>query len=245
MRHPGHSSNIAAYRAAVERLGQARESAIEKRAAAEITGDVAAGQTTIDELRVALDEFKEMRNKLDSRELFIARFNVEQVGLGRVSVVLPKGMSRSEFLEEAQAIAAEHHGAAIIQSSQLRTWCRQDRFKESVREPLRIEMLGIVPGSENKGLDAQRRHLTKVGLALPEMRDLAVAHAAYFVATGHGLVLNLAVRTSDGSVRHYPFGLEQESTWDEGLPFTFVAAAGIPVPPSRRWWSIFTRGFAE
>jgi len=232
MKQADPSVMIAAYRAAAERLGEAREVAIEKRAAAESAGDIVAGQQSLEELRLALKEFKEIRNKLDSRELFLVQFNVQEVAYGRVSLVLQRGTSRADFLDAAQSIAAEYHNKAIIQSTQLKKWCEEDRFKESVKEPLSIEIQGIVQGSVSKSFDDQKRHLAKEGFVVPSMRDVVVAHAAHFVATGRSMLSDLVIRTSDGDVRHYPFGLEEEkkNMWSVDRPFTFVAAAGTPSP---------------
>ena len=232
MRHSDSSSNIAEYRAAAERLGEARDSAVQKRTVAEETQDLVAGQKALDELQFALDKFKEIRNKLDSRELFLVQFNVQEVAYGRVSLVLQRGTSRADFLDAAQSIAAEYYNKTIIEPTQFKKWCEEDRFKESVKEPLSIEIQGIVQGSVSKSFDDQKRHLAKEGFVVPSMRDVVVAHAAHFVATGRSMLSDLVIRTSDGDVRHYPFGLEEEkkNMWSVDRPFTFVAAAGTPSP---------------
>lgn len=241
MKQEDSSSRIPIYRAAAERLGEARESAIKRRMEAENIGDVVAGQQALDELRIALNEFKEIRKTLDSRELFLVRFNIEEVSYGRISLVLPKGISRIEFLDEAQSIVGEYYDKSSIVSNQLQKWRTEDRFKEVVPEPLRLEIQGIVQGTTYKGVDDQRRHLAKEGFALPTKRDLVVAHAAHFVATGRSMLSDLAIRTSDGCVRCYPYGLEQEEIWANDLPFTFVAAAGSPASPVAPWWRIFKK----
>jgi hypothetical protein len=245
MRHSDPSSNIAAYRAAAERLGEARDSAVQKRTVAEKNEDLVTGQKALDELRFALDQFKEIRNKLDSRELFLVRFNVREVAYGRVSLVLPKGGSRADVLEAAQSIAAEYYNKTIIEPTQFKKWCEEDRFKEVEHAPISIEIQGIVQGSVSKAFDDQKRHLAKAGFVVPSMRDLVVAHAVHFVATGRSMLSDLVIRTSDGGVRHYPYGMELENMWDVGKSFTFVAAAGAPMPRRSRWWGIFTRTFEE
>lgn len=234
-------TRIASYRAAMERLAEARQSALEKRLPTQAPADVVAGQEALNQLKLALKEFKETRNGLglDSRELFITRFNIEVITKGRVSLVLPAGVTRSDMLKEAQAIALEHYDKAIIHAIQMHFWCGNERFTESSNAPSRIEIQGIVRGSENKNVTDQRRFLAKQGFTLPETRDLIIAHAAHIVATGESMISDFVIRASDGSVRYYPFGLEEDSSWGKDLPFAFVAAAGSPVPPRKSWRAFF------
>ena len=160
-----------------------------------------------------------------------------------MSLVLPRGVTCADFLNEAQSIAAEYYDKNIIEPIQLKRWCEEDRFKEVVQGPLPIEMQGIVQGTVSKSFDDQKRHLAKAGFVVPSMRDVVVAHAAHFVATGRSMLSDLCIRTSDGGVRHYPYGMELEDTWGVDKPFTFVAAAGVPSPRTPLLARIFTKKY--
>jgi hypothetical protein len=79
-----------------ERMGRAAES-----------GKMEGAREALGELKLKTKEFEDFRGTLTPAEIFVARYNVEVVNDHTVSVVIPKGISRIEILQEAQKLVTD------------------------------------------------------------------------------------------------------------------------------------------
>jgi hypothetical protein len=162
----------------------------------------------------------------------ISKYKIEVLGESQVTLTLPKGTTRADFLTEVQAVAAELYGRNAIYPSRLETWAKDQAFtsKKSKAETTSID--GNVKGSTDKIRSAQETFLKKQGLSMPELENLAVAHAAYFLATGKDLFAGNVVRARGGALRFNDFGVRVSDFvgggGDDGRYGSVAASAALP-----------------
>lgn len=156
---------------------------------AQSRGDDLAAARCVQELELSLESFKDLRNSLTPTERFIAEFNVEATGTWskphsrQVSLKLPSGVSKIEFLHRAQEVTRSSFCLDSVWSEQLREWEEDERFVAISPTSERVEIVGHVAGTTGKSIEEQRELLQLQGLELPRYEDLVVGHVAFFVAT--------------------------------------------------------------
>lgn len=183
------------YQAAVDRLETARDAALRGREAVERTGDTAAGERNLEHLRAAVEEFKGLRSRMSKQDIFIAEFSIDVISPHQVSLVIPRGVSRLEFLQRAQELSQELYGQNAIADFQLEGSYPQERvFCEYMSTPCSIYVDGCVQGTVGKEFPAKIRILHSLGLEEAPPEDIVVAHAAFFVSTGDDMCMNKEVR---------------------------------------------------
>jgi hypothetical protein len=183
------------YQAAKERLEDARDVALRGRAAVERSGDIEAGERNLAQLRAAVDEFRGLRSRMTKQDIFVAEFSIEVLSPHEVSLVLPHGVSRLDFLQRAQEISREFRGQNAIADFQLASsYPLEVVFREPMRSRLFIAIDGCVGGTVGKDFPAKVRVLHSLGLEEAPAEDVIVAHVAFYVATGNDLFMNKEVR---------------------------------------------------
>jgi hypothetical protein len=154
-----------------ERMGKAAES-----------GVIQAAREALGELKLKTKEFEDFRETLTPAEIFVARYNVEVVNDHTVSCVIPKGVSRIEILEEAQAMLTDRD---LIWPAHLAKWTADPKFATEATTSERICIDGHVPNSVDKTRAQQEALVGKENLST--LDDLAVAFGVNWIATGEPL----------------------------------------------------------
>lgn len=175
--------HVMEYQAVLEGLRLFRDKATHAFAQARDANDLAQGQSIVTELSDRLDTFKNLRTKLSHQELFIADFNVQVPEQGTVSLTIPRGISRIELVDRAIASRQTVNGP-IVYPPVLRKWREEPQFKASLETEETIVIKGHVSGTQGKGTRHQEEIIVGKGYSMVNREDLAVAHLAYFVATG-------------------------------------------------------------
>lgn len=160
------------------------------------------------------------------KQAFLAKYGIKVLAESQVALVLPQGVSRIEFLREAQKLANELHGQDAVWPNRLTNWAGFRAFTDTATEALKIAVDGNVKGSTNH----TRRQQEEKGWNNVDIQDLAVAHAAYFIATGEDLFAGNAVRARGGALRFDSRGLDVDNYY-VGDSYSFVSASrGLPFP---------------
>jgi len=120
-------------------------------------------------------------------------FKIEVLGEGKVALSL-QGASRIGFLHRVQSLALELYGHPAISSDYLLRWNNSPEFQERSSEGLRIAIDGNVKNSTHLSRAEQEAQ----GWNNVDLKDLVVAHAAYFLATGQDLFGGNNVRARKG-----------------------------------------------
>ncbi len=126
-------------------------------------------------------ELEELRNSLEPKDLFIAKYGVIALSERTVSFVIPKGCSRIEILEEAQRLTTHRE---LIERASLSWFENNEAFHARAALSETIRIIGSIEGFQGCSLAKQKYYVQGRGLELPSLPDLAVAFAAFYVATG-------------------------------------------------------------
>ena len=214
------------YRAAHRALAKLEVETAAKFQKALETGDLPAARECVEELNLRVDAFKSLREKLTEQDLFVIKYNIQPLGEHEVSLVLPKDVSRLEFLQDAQRVALAIHGRTVVWPKQLTTWAGENAFTQSASAstPLRID--GNVDGSTNKTREEQVKHLKPH--VMPSLEDLVIAHAAFFIATGSNLFQGNLVRAFGGALHFDDDGLHVYDWHDDNCHAFIAAAVALP-----------------
>jgi hypothetical protein len=127
--------------------------------------------------------FNDLRQRYTPREIFMFAYGVEVINDYTVSFVLPKGTSRISMLREAQIIFKADTDEDLVYQDQLFSWSRSKRYTETIQRSQRLCIEGFAPGSDGLNLKQQTSLLAERNLVMPESHDLALAFAAFYVAT--------------------------------------------------------------
>jgi hypothetical protein len=112
-----------------------------------------------------------------------------------VSLILPPGCSRFEFLERAHDAVQWILGADLIDSDLLDEWHTNPLFNECYDYPVEIAVEIQRDGERPKKLAEHEVHLAAYGQKIATEEDTAVAFAAFFVSRGMDLFNGEGVQT--------------------------------------------------
>lgn len=186
------------YREAVARLGAARSEALEERKSIEVPGDEIAGAQSLEKLRVAVDEFKELRSKVSPADLFVIEYNVEVITPTRVSLVIPANVSPMDVVLRIDDVSVEVSCIPAFSPFLMKLWGDDTMKHFSAPHPRKLDVDGFVAGTLGKDLDQQEAILRRRGLRSPSLIELGLAHAAYRFATGEDLFQGKQCMTDGG-----------------------------------------------
>jgi hypothetical protein len=206
-------------------VGRAIDSAAE-------TGELQRAKDAFAELQLKTAEYETFRATLSPEVLFLAKYNVEVHGPHEVSFVLPKGVSRIEMLQEAQALVGDRD---LIYPARLTEWQQDPTFTAVATTTQRIHIDGHVEGGDAKSREEQEAFLTAQGLQMPSREDLAAAFVAHYIATREPLFgffenedYTYWVRAAGGALDFLSDGLG-DSGINDGYRYADVAvAAALP-----------------
>ena len=186
-------------------------------------------QEALQELRDAIPDTTP-ENDVDlnaQKQAFIDKYGIEVLAESQVALTLPEGATRIEFLQEAQEIAKKLHGQDGIWPGRLERWTKDRAFTDTVDEIRELAVDGNVKGSTNHTRSEQE----KKGWNDVDFQDLAVAHAAYFIATGKDLFAGNIVRARGGALFFSSLGLGVDGYSYGDLRYDNVSASrALPSP---------------
>ncbi len=215
--------------------GEQRE-LLERLNAAQESGQVDDIKNCLSELETAALSLLKLREGYSAKLDFIREYQIEIRDDGRVSVVIPAGVSRTDFLRHAQNIAHELYGVFAVFPPRLAQWERFPTLVEYGGEPVRCTatekvavQLGL-PDSGGMTLREQLEFLQNRNLAMASVIDTVVASAAYLVVTGEPAVArNVILRAAGGCVQVDENGAGLRGIWETvAAPTILVAVNAEP-----------------
>lgn len=160
------------------------------------------------------------------KQAFIEKYGIKVLAESQVALILPEGTSRIELLKEAQKLAKKLHGSDAIWPDRLSNWTEDAAFTAKVGETLKLAVDGNVKGSTNQTRSEQESK----GWNNVDLKDLAVANAAYFIATGKDLFDGNVVRARGGALRFSGGGLDVSYSYGAFRSRYVSASRSLPFP---------------
>lgn len=174
------SEKLKEYRAVACQLAQLREDLRGYLSDAQQQDVVDLARERLNVLSVKTREFEQLRAELTPRELFIARYGVIVMNDHTVSFLVPGGVSRGEILCEAQELVSTRE---LIWTPIFGRWKQEEEFKRKAPYAVRMTIDGQLSGANDKTRAQQEAIVADMGLSVAPLEDLAVAFAAFFIAT--------------------------------------------------------------
>jgi hypothetical protein len=207
-------------------VGRAIDSAAE-------TGELQRAKDAFAELELKTAEYETFRATLSPEVLFLAKYNVEVHGPHEVSFVLPKGISRADMLQEAQALVGDRN---LIYPDRLTKWQQDPTFTAVATTTQRIHIDGHVEGGDAKSREEQEAFLKAQGLQMPSREDLAAAFVAHYMATREPLFgwydtssgWSFVVRAAGGALDFDSHGLGDHDVSVDYRDDIVAVAAALP-----------------
>ncbi|RIL12309.1 MAG: hypothetical protein DCC75_00665 [Proteobacteria bacterium] len=187
---------------------------------------VESGDLSREALKELRDAILDTTDLNAEKQAFLDRYGIKALAESQVALVIPKGVSRIQFLQEAQALVREQDERDLVWPDRLKSWAGDRAFTNTTTETLKLAVDGNVKGSTNH----TRRQQEEKGWNNVEIQDLAVAHVAYFIATGKDLFAGNIVRARGGALNFISNGLDGGYSYDD-RSYTFVSASrAMPFP---------------
>ncbi len=161
---------------------------------------------------------------IEPQSRFVTKYSIKVLGDSQVSFKLPRGTSRVDLMNEAQALAPELFKKKAVSPSCLEIWNNDLAFTEKVMLDLEKSIDGSIKSSNLMTRTEQEAR----GWNNIDMRDLATAHVAYLIATGQDLFANNVVRARDGALGFNDGGLSVSNYRDDLRGFYIAASAALP-----------------
>jgi hypothetical protein len=178
---------IADYKAAMKALDVAREVATRQYAAAQATGDPAAGAETLATLKGAVEAFKDIRGRLTPTDLVIAEFNIEVKSPHHVSLVVPAGVSRFDLLCRASDAVTASGDTMIVAQYLMSQWKDDGAFMTPCHESTRVDVACFVGDIVGKSFEEQRTFLKDHGYEMGSVVDVAIGHVSHLLVKGRSM----------------------------------------------------------
>ena len=223
--------SYAEYAAAQAKAQRVNTEAIEAFESAKSRGDLDAARNTVEQLEAISEELKRMRAQFTPRELLIGKYSIEAHDANTVSLIIPKGLSRLELIQDVERMqaAGEFPEQGIIDHESFVEWEIKMDLAEVVPEDLRIKITGAVSGGDSLSRRKQVAFLTKKGFAIAPVEDAVVAHAAMFGAIGTDLFAGVwAVRVDRGTLQFAQDGIRAVINKDKTVADYISVAAAVP-----------------
>lgn len=190
---------VSEYKAAIKALDVAREVATEKYSTAQASGDIAAGNESLEILKGALEAFKDIRSKLTATDLVVAEFNIEAKSAFNVSLVLPAGVSRLDFLTRVSEAVLSNSETPLVAQYLMTKWRADGAFTKSCKESTRVEIECFAGDIVGQSFDEQRSFLEERGYEMGSIVDVAIGHVGHVLVAGRSMFGGYwNLRCSDG-----------------------------------------------
>ena len=141
------------------------------------------------------------------RLMFLDRYSVSLLPNDSISLVLPKGESAHNLLKFADSISEYCFGRKAVYERRSIAWSEHEKFMCVEASPRTIKVRGHHPALSELTRAEMGRVIEGLGLTMAPMLDAAVAHAAFFMATGKDLFSGYCVRVLEGTLCDSPSGL--------------------------------------
>lgn len=223
--------SYAEYAAAQAKAHRVNTEAAEAFESAKSRGDLDAARNTVEQLEGISEELKRMRAQFTPQELLIGKYSIEAHDANTVSLIIPKGLSRLELIQDVERMqaAGEFPEQGIIDHESFVEWEIKMDLAEVVREDLRIKITGAVQGGDSLSRRKQVAFLTKKGFVIAPVEDAVVAHAAMFGAIGTDLFAGVwAVRVDRGTLQFAQDGIRAVINKDKTVADYISVAAAVP-----------------
>ena len=142
-----------------------------------------------------------------------------------VQVTLPPETSRHELLSRINKLTTALYDKPAVNPEILDSWKNHSAFKETHALPNKILLNGNVKNSTNMSRNYQKSK----GLNDVDIRDLAVAHAAYLLINESDLFKGNAVRAKEGQLIYSQQGLTTKTFFGE------IADPNVAASKSHSW----------
>ena len=221
---------IAEYKEAQLKLSKLMAKAVTGFAAAQKVGDLVAAKAWSETLVLPIASLKGQFEQLSLQERFVYKYSVEKINDHQVRLVLPKGTSRIDLLNEAQGIVRELYGQDAVYTPQLKEWQREDDFRSKTTSKTKLGIDGRVEGLDGKTRKQQERLIKKQWgeTQMAPLADLAVAHTAFFILTGKDLFQGQFVRACGGALYFAGYGLDVHFYYDDFSNRDVSASRSLP-----------------
>lgn len=187
---PGPSDakpTIADYKAAIKALEIAREVATHQHEAAQAAGDLAAGEENLAVLKGALEAFKDIRGRLTLTDLVIAEFNIEARSPHNVSLVIPAGVSRFEFICRASDAVTASGDTMVVAQYLMSEWKDAPAFITPCEESTWVDVACFGGHLVGKSLEEHRGFLKEHGYDMALVADVAIGHVGHRLVRGRSM----------------------------------------------------------
>jgi hypothetical protein len=129
-------------------------------------------------------------------ESLLERFSISIPAPSSVSLVLPPGVSRLDFLELVHKEFQKAHQLPLITEEELRNWTMAQSIEDTYASPLHIGVEIQRPSNSPQKREKHEAALLQQGREMASQEDTAVAFAAYWLKTRSDLFEDLGVQTS-------------------------------------------------
>ena len=160
------------------------------------------------------------------RDALIKEFRIDVVGKAQVYFTLGETLP-IEFLQRVQEVSRGLYGMDAIKPDQLQKWAGDPEFTTRLAQSGEIGINCNVNGE----VDLVRLPPGKDIPLTVKTSELAVAYAAYLLATGRNGLGHDRVRTSGNTLVCYDNGLQVHPTYGGRGRRTYYRAASAPLPP--------------
>ena len=162
------------------------------------------------------------------KQAFLDTYSVRVLGENQVSFTIPEGKSRMDLINDAHDLAQALYNRPGVDTNRLAIWRKDQQYTQVVTQDTPAAVEGCVPNSTNMTRDeheSEERNWNDV-----DIRDLAAAQQAFFVATGKDLLDGKVVRARGGALGFFSRGLDV-ADYRFDYRYYFVAASrSLPLP---------------
>lgn len=159
-------------------------------------------------------------NPRQERDDFIVKYRIVCTAYQSVSFTIPIGGSCLTLLQDAQDLAAKFCPRSVINPGLLTDLTANDASNAVSSRAIDLYIESSVADSKQRS----RSYLSQQNLRMPELWELAAAHAACFAATGLDLFDGNIMRAKEGAL-YFPQGGLDRYVHDGGGPSPCIAAS--------------------
>jgi hypothetical protein len=116
-------------------------------------------------------------------DAFRAQYSIRILGENKISVTLPPGTSRADFLRDVTLYSEIVHGKAIVNRADLKSFTQDSRFTEVIDSECTLAIDGNAPMERGRRYEV-KASLSSRGFTQTKEEDFLVAAAAYKFLTG-------------------------------------------------------------
>lgn len=163
------------------------------------------------------------------KQAFLDTYSVKVLdGPHQVSIAIPEGKSWMDLINDADNLALPLYNHPGVDPSRLAIWRNDPQYTQVVTQDTPVAVEGCVPNSTNMTRDeheSKDRNWNDV-----DIRDLAAAQQAFFIATGKDLFDGNVVRARGGALSFDSYGLDVGIYYGDRRYYHVAASRSLPLP---------------